>query len=52
VAEFDSNEISKLEFAERIHRDRALVTRWRKAGKLVMSADGKRVYVFAVLCGR
>jgi hypothetical protein len=45
VAEFDANEIGKLEFAKRIHRDPALVTRWRKAGKLVMSADGKRVCV-------
>jgi hypothetical protein len=45
VAEFDPNEISKLEFAKRIQRDPALVTRWRKVGKLVMSADGKRVCV-------
>jgi hypothetical protein len=45
VAEFDANEVGKLEFAKRIQRDPALVTRWRKAGKLVMSADGKRVCV-------
>lgn len=45
MAEFDREEESKSEFAARIKRDPALITRWRKAGKIVMSADGKRVRV-------